>query len=153
MAAPLPVEIVNATPSSVQWLPLAGAVAGALIALIGVGVTQWSQRKNDRYKAIRRDRIEQILDFLDAAHAVQHALQKRFYGKEAEDAGALLHELWLHEKAIFLVCEEAVHKAAKEYTQKLDTAVNKGIGNTAPEKYIEGEEWKFLQAARSQMDK
>lgn len=74
-----PVEITNHTsvwatfgPSLLAALLAAGAVLG------GAALNQWAQRRNDRYAAIRKDRIEKVINFLDAASAVQEVTQATF---------------------------------------------------------------------------
>ena len=158
---PLPVEITNHT-SLWETLvpPLLAALLAAAATLGAVAITQWGQRRNDHNSAIRNQRIEQIANFLDAAHAVQRVLQERAQNpvhgamvQQISSAGSPVHQLWLREKAIFIVCTEPVRQAAKKYAQKLTEAEKKGTGGKDPQKYCEAEEWKFLQAARLEMDK
>ena len=120
LAAPQQIEIISHPD---YWVTLGTPLLAAAVTLVGTlaGVrwTQRGQRDIARYSAIRKEKLEQILNFLDAAIAVQHALQKRFYGKQAEGAGALMPQLWLREKGVFLVCGKPVRDAAKEYAKKL----------------------------------
>jgi hypothetical protein len=147
---PLPVEITDHTDAAwVQWL--VPSVITFIATLGGVWLAQRYQWRTTRYSAIRKDRIERILDFLDAAHDAQHAAYKRFQGQPLADSGSRVHRLWLREKGVVLVCGKKVRDAAKEFATKLTKAVEEGTGGQEPKNYYENEEVKFLQEAQSEM--
>jgi hypothetical protein len=126
----------------------------------GVALTQWNQRRvyeqqalAARLSAIRENRSEQILKFMDAAQTVEEVAEERFYHEDKlpEGAAARVHQLWLCEKGVHIVGGEALRGAAKEYAKKLQDAVHNGTGGMEPHKYYEAERLKFLVAARSEL--
>jgi hypothetical protein len=126
----------------------------------GVALTQWNQRRvyqqqalTGRLPAIREERNERILKFMDATQAVEDVAEKRFYqGRVPEGFPALVHQLWLREKGVNIVAGETLRGATKAFADKLQDAVYKGTDGMKPHEYYEDERSNFLVAARSELE-
>ena len=87
------------------WGALLMASTTLIGTLGGVALTQWNQRRvyeqqalGARLSAIRENRSEQILKFMDAAQTVEEVAEERFYHEDTLPEGAAAsndQNLWM----------------------------------------------------------
>jgi hypothetical protein len=147
-------------PGCAALLTFGGSVLTVTGTLAGVALTQRHQRRiaeqqaaADRLSTIRKDRIEQIAQFMTAAIAVEQAAEERgASGHTPEGAEAVVKQMWLRERGVFLFCGDALRAATKSYANKLKQAALDGTEGVVVDRYYEAERWKFLQEAQKELD-
>jgi hypothetical protein len=138
-------------------LPLVGVFLGTTATLVSQHLaTRVSQReaKIQRAAVLRAERKAAIVDFLDAAQRVEHLLDRTQRGGQADEqeAGELMHRLWLTYKCAEIVCSVATAQKAQDYTLQLHHYVWDGIPEGSGSSTKREARHAFLDAAGKELD-
>lgn len=137
-------------------LPLVGVVLGAAGTFAGQYLATRETRKQARSAAetaLRSERKEAVLAFLEACQQVEAAAEHLFFkGSVREEAPRLTHQMWYRCKCLELVCGTRVRKTAVEYADRLMTAAHDGVPGGAKVWVWLGEtRGPFLKAAKDEL--
>lgn len=120
--------------ASVNWssalLPLVGVVvgAGASIAAqwLNERTTRWRMR-DERASALRLERKEAMLAYLAAVQPLEVELENRALDgdddRRLSRLQPLMHQIWLLQKQIDLICDGEVRESCFDFTHRLHQAV------------------------------
>ncbi|WP_432039925.1 hypothetical protein [Streptomyces cucumeris] len=137
-------------------LALLGVFLGTVGTLIGQHLTTRVEVQRDhrqRADTERAERKDAILGFLTAAQRVELILDRRKLGLPSPDDpdDEKLHDLWLAQKSVELVCSWEVARLAHEFTTVLHTLIrtspSDGRGAGKRER-----RHAFMEAARGELE-
>jgi hypothetical protein len=137
-------------------IPLLGVVVGAagvlLAQYLSTRVTK-QQAEAAKLAAIRAERKDSILAFLEATQRVEQAAEERYMtGKLPEDYPARVHDMWFRNRCIELINRPALIDKCESYVWCLHTAIYREL----PEgidiwRFIKERFDPFLAAARMEL--
>jgi K+-sensing histidine kinase KdpD len=125
---------------------------GAFVALLSTYLTNRVAKKS-RAAALRAERKEAIVAFLDVAQSVEQAAEQRYLNKDLpDDTTSRTHQMWFRQKCIELVCTSAMNEKTIEYADQMsDGCYKEPPPNVKIWNFLEEKRLPFLATARQEL--
>lgn len=138
--------------TSTVVVPLVSVGVGAFVALLSTYLTNRVAKKS-RGAALRAERKEAIVAFLDVAQGVEQAAEQRYlYGELPDDAASRIHQMWFRQKCIQLVCTSGTNNKAIDFGNKMKYGCYGDLPDTVTAwDFVEGDRNEFLATARQEL--
>jgi hypothetical protein len=137
---------------SVAVISAGAALPGQTVAL------RISRREANaaRASALRAERKEAFVEFLDAAQQVEYLIERWWLvpqERDGNEAASLTHKMWFCHKKIMFLCSATVSRTAGAYAGRMNSYVWSGIPEDVREQedYFDGVRQPFLDAAQEEL--